>query len=86
MIVKLEGRSAYPVIKSITPGGAAAECTEFCVGDAILSVNGKDVEGMDAKHLTPLFLGPIGSSLTIVAAIPPDGAETNRSSSSSFGW
>jgi C-terminal processing protease CtpA/Prc/predicted nucleic acid-binding Zn-ribbon protein len=83
MVVKLEGRSAYPVIKSITPGGDAAQCTEFCVGDAILTVNGTDVEGMDAHHLTPLFLGSVGSSLTIVAARPP---ETKRTSSSSVGW
>jgi C-terminal processing protease CtpA/Prc len=83
MVVKLEGRTAYPVIKSITPGGAAAQCTEFCVGDAILTVNGTDVEGMDAQLLTPLFLGSVGSSLTIVAARPP---ETKRTSSSSVGW
>ena len=46
---QLEGRSAYPVIKSITAGGAAAACGEVAVGDSILTVNGKDVQGMDAQ-------------------------------------
>ena len=74
MVVKLEGRSSYPVIKSLVPGGAAESCGQFSVGDAILIVDGKDVEGLDAQHLTPLFRGPLGSTLTIIAAKYP-GAE-----------
>jgi len=70
MVVKLEGRSRYPMIKSLTPGGAAAS-SDLAVGDSILTVNGKDVEGSEPSQLTPLFFGPMGSSLTLIAARMP---------------
>ena len=80
MVVSLEKNTAYPSVKTLTPGGAAAACSELCEGDSILNVNGRDVYGMDAQELTPLFLGPGGSIVTVTATRPAsDLADTPRS-------
>ena len=85
MVVQFQGDKGHthPVIMSIAPGGAAAACDTLNVGDVILSVDGKNVEGMDAHHLAPLFVGALGSKCTVIASRPQTGRHWHASGSSS---
>jgi hypothetical protein len=65
MILRLSGDSC--VVKAITPDGPASRCSQLHVGDALLSINGNDVQGKSVAQVTELFLGPTGSTVTIRA-------------------
>jgi predicted nucleic acid-binding Zn-ribbon protein len=65
MVVRVETGKPFPLIKKIAPDGSAAECPLMAVDDALLEVDGKDCRGKSVADMTALFLGPVGSSVTV---------------------
>ncbi|RXG71508.1 Glutamate receptor-interacting protein 2 [Armadillidium vulgare] len=45
----------YPTISSIDPGGVVERCRVICVGDRVLSVNGRSICGMNLEEVNHLI-------------------------------
>lgn len=65
MVVRIDSRHAYPLIKRITAQGAAAECGKLAVGDVLLEVDAVDCKHKTIEEMSALFLGPAGSTVVV---------------------
>jgi C-terminal processing protease CtpA/Prc len=60
--------SATPTtIKTLRPGGPAWTSGVLHDGDVLVSVDGKSVSGLDVREIQALILGPVGTTVNIVA-------------------
>ena len=65
MVVRIDSRHAYPLIKRISAQGAAAECGKLAVGDVLLEVDAVDCKHKTIEEMSALFLGPAGSTVVV---------------------
>jgi C-terminal processing protease CtpA/Prc len=64
----LHGVETDIVINELLPGGPAANCGQIQIGDILIAVDGKKVQGVTVEEVKKLVLGPEGTtaSLTLI--------------------
>lgn len=73
MVVRCGNRASHTLsatpttIKDVRPGGPAWTSGVLHAGDVLVSVDGKAVSGLDIREIQALILGPVGTTVTIVA-------------------
>jgi hypothetical protein len=66
MLIARSAAGGHVVVKTLTPGGAAARSpSKVTLGDVLVSVDGRDVRGMGTQAIARLITGPEGSKVDL---------------------